>query len=180
MSYYVTTTPAPPHTPHTHTHRSSTCRAAPWRSPTSPPLSRLRSTWWCPEPAVGSPAHLPAAACLPACSLPGCSVPRGAAAGLLGATRRWRCLPAGLRPSSHGRRQTVQLPNSALLRLMPTSRACLPTSTSTACPLPPAFPCLPRLPAEEADPVESAIPEQFVSRYRGGRWVTEPVSHSGG
>ncbi|EFN50763.1 hypothetical protein CHLNCDRAFT_142506 [Chlorella variabilis] len=34
--------------------------------------------------------------------------------------------------------------------------------------------------SEEADPVESAIPEQFVSRYRGGRWVTEPVSHSGG
>jgi hypothetical protein len=34
--------------------------------------------------------------------------------------------------------------------------------------------------AEEADPVESAIPEQFVSRYRGGRWVTEAVSHSGG
>ena len=36
------------------------------------------------------------------------------------------------------------------------------------------------LAAEEADPVESAIPEQFVSRYRGGRWVTEAVSHSGG
>ena len=33
---------------------------------------------------------------------------------------------------------------------------------------------------EDAEPSEFAIPEQFVSRYRGGRWVTEPVSHSGG
>ncbi len=40
--------------------------------------------------------------------------------------------------------------------------------------------CLLGLPAEEADPVESAIPEQFVSQYRDGCWVTQPVSHSGG
>ncbi|KAL4855712.1 Cyclase-associated protein 1 [Chlorella vulgaris] len=32
---------------------------------------------------------------------------------------------------------------------------------------------------EDSDPVESAIPEQFVTRFRGGRWVTEPVAHSG-
>lgn len=32
---------------------------------------------------------------------------------------------------------------------------------------------------EDAEPVESAIPEQFVTRFRGGRWVTEPVAHSG-
>lgn len=32
---------------------------------------------------------------------------------------------------------------------------------------------------EDAEPQESAIPEQFVSRYRGGRWVTESVAHSG-
>ncbi|KAL4424859.1 hypothetical protein ABPG77_011109 [Micractinium sp. CCAP 211/92] len=31
----------------------------------------------------------------------------------------------------------------------------------------------------DAEPVESAIPEQFVTRYRSGRWVTEPVAHSG-
>lgn len=33
-------------------------------------------------------------------------------------------------------------------------------------------------PAEDAELVESAIPEQFVTRHRGGRWVTEPVAHS--
>lgn len=33
--------------------------------------------------------------------------------------------------------------------------------------------------ADDADPVESAIPEQFVTRYRAGRWLTEPVAHSG-
>jgi adenylyl cyclase-associated protein len=34
--------------------------------------------------------------------------------------------------------------------------------------------------SEEADPLEHAIPEQFVTRFQGGRWVTEAVSHSGG
>ena len=33
---------------------------------------------------------------------------------------------------------------------------------------------------EEADPLEVAVPEQFVTRYRDGAWVTEAVSHSGG
>jgi Adenylate cyclase associated (CAP) C terminal len=33
---------------------------------------------------------------------------------------------------------------------------------------------------EDDDYLESPIPEQFVSAFRGGRWVTEPVSHSGG
>lgn len=37
----------------------------------------------------------------------------------------------------------------------------------------------PLLCADDADPVESPIPEQFVTRFRGGRWVTEPVAHSG-
>ena len=30
------------------------------------------------------------------------------------------------------------------------------------------------------DLVESAIPEQFVSTYVAGRWITKPVDHSGG
>ncbi|PSC76207.1 dipeptidyl aminopeptidase acylaminoacyl peptidase [Micractinium conductrix] len=29
---------------------------------------------------------------------------------------------------------------------------------------------------DDADPVESAIPEQFVTRYRAGRWLTEPAA----
>ena len=33
---------------------------------------------------------------------------------------------------------------------------------------------------EGAELQECALPEQFVSRYRDGRFVTEPVSHSGG
>jgi Adenylate cyclase associated (CAP) C terminal len=33
---------------------------------------------------------------------------------------------------------------------------------------------------DDDDFVESPIPEQFVSTFRDGRWVTEPVSHSGG
>ncbi|PRW32688.1 cyclase-associated 1 [Chlorella sorokiniana] len=32
---------------------------------------------------------------------------------------------------------------------------------------------------EDADPIESPIPEQYVTRCHGGRWVTEPVAHSG-
>ena len=32
----------------------------------------------------------------------------------------------------------------------------------------------------EHDFAESPIPEQFVSMYTGGRWVTKPVEHSGG
>lgn len=39
--------------------------------------------------------------------------------------------------------------------------------------------CIACHPAEDADPIESPIPEQFVTRCRGGRWVTEPVAHSG-
>jgi adenylyl cyclase-associated protein len=34
--------------------------------------------------------------------------------------------------------------------------------------------------SEGDDPKEAAIPEQFVTRYVAGRFVTEPVSHSGG
>ena len=34
--------------------------------------------------------------------------------------------------------------------------------------------------AEGQDPVEHALPEQFVSRLVNGRFVTEAVSHSGG
>lgn len=30
------------------------------------------------------------------------------------------------------------------------------------------------------DFVEAPIPEQFVSTYTNGRWVTKPVDHSGG
>lgn len=33
---------------------------------------------------------------------------------------------------------------------------------------------------EEDDPVECAIPEQFVTKYVNGKFVTEAVSHSGG
>ena len=36
------------------------------------------------------------------------------------------------------------------------------------------------LPASDADPIEFALPEQFVSRFTNGKFVTEPVSHSGG
>ena len=32
----------------------------------------------------------------------------------------------------------------------------------------------------DADLVEHAIPEQYVSHFRDGRYVTLPVSHSGG
>ncbi len=32
----------------------------------------------------------------------------------------------------------------------------------------------------EADPVEHAIPEQFVSTFQQGKFVTEAVSHGGG
>ena len=32
----------------------------------------------------------------------------------------------------------------------------------------------------DADLVEHAIPEQYVSQYKGGKYVTLPVSHSGG
>lgn len=35
-------------------------------------------------------------------------------------------------------------------------------------------------PSPADDPVEAPIPEQFVSLYVGGRWVTKPVDHSGG
>lgn len=54
--------------------------------------------------------------------------------------------------------------------------ACVPTSRLTTHRTP-----LLLLPsqADDADPVESPIPEQFVTRFRGGRWVTEPVAHSG-
>lgn len=34
--------------------------------------------------------------------------------------------------------------------------------------------------SEDADLAEHAIPEQFLSQFRGGRFVTTPVSHSGG
>jgi adenylyl cyclase-associated protein len=34
--------------------------------------------------------------------------------------------------------------------------------------------------SEDADLVEHALPEQFLSRFEGGRFVTMPVSHSGG
>ena len=33
---------------------------------------------------------------------------------------------------------------------------------------------------EDADLVEHPLPEQFSSTYRDGRFVTVPVSHSGG
>lgn len=34
--------------------------------------------------------------------------------------------------------------------------------------------------ADDADgPAEAAVPEQFVTRFRDGAWVTTPVSHSG-
>lgn len=33
---------------------------------------------------------------------------------------------------------------------------------------------------DEEDAQESAIPEQFVSRYKGGKWTTEPVNHGSG
>lgn len=33
---------------------------------------------------------------------------------------------------------------------------------------------------EDDDPLESALPEQFLSSYRDGQWITNPVSHSGG
>jgi hypothetical protein len=32
----------------------------------------------------------------------------------------------------------------------------------------------------EADAREWALPEQFVSRFAGGRWATAPVVHGGG
>ena len=32
----------------------------------------------------------------------------------------------------------------------------------------------------DADLIEHAIPEQYVSQYKGGKYVTLPVSHSGG
>ena len=32
----------------------------------------------------------------------------------------------------------------------------------------------------DADLVEHAIPEQYVSQYKDGKYVTLPVSHSGG
>jgi adenylyl cyclase-associated protein len=32
----------------------------------------------------------------------------------------------------------------------------------------------------DADLVEHALPEQFTSSYQDGRFVTVPVSHSGG
>ncbi len=32
----------------------------------------------------------------------------------------------------------------------------------------------------DADLVEHAIPEQYVSQYKGSKYVTLPVSHSGG
>ena len=32
----------------------------------------------------------------------------------------------------------------------------------------------------EDDFAESPIPEQFMSTYVDGRWVTKPVEHSGG
>jgi Adenylate cyclase associated (CAP) C terminal len=31
---------------------------------------------------------------------------------------------------------------------------------------------------EDGLPVETAVPEQFVTRYKDGQWVTTPVSHS--
>lgn len=34
--------------------------------------------------------------------------------------------------------------------------------------------------ADDEDPSEHALPEQFVSRFVSGRLVTEAVSHSGG
>ena len=34
--------------------------------------------------------------------------------------------------------------------------------------------------SEDADLVEHALPEQFLSRFESGRFVTMPVSHSGG
>ena len=33
---------------------------------------------------------------------------------------------------------------------------------------------------DDSDPVEHALPEQYVSRFVSGRFVTEAVSHSGG
>jgi adenylyl cyclase-associated protein len=47
-------------------------------------------------------------------------------------------------------------------------------STEVNIVLPPA----PGAPAD-ADPVELAVPEQFVTRVVGGRLVTAPVAHSG-
>lgn len=32
---------------------------------------------------------------------------------------------------------------------------------------------------EAEGPAEAAVPEQFVTRFRDGAWVTTPVSHSG-
>jgi adenylyl cyclase-associated protein len=32
----------------------------------------------------------------------------------------------------------------------------------------------------DEDLIEHAIPEQFLSQYKGGKFVTVPVSHSGG
>ena len=32
-------------------------------------------------------------------------------------------------------------------------------------------------PDSEADPVEHPVPEQFVSRFEGGKLVTQPVTH---
>ena len=34
--------------------------------------------------------------------------------------------------------------------------------------------------SQDDDPTEAPIPEQFVSTYTGGKWVTKPVDHSGG
>lgn len=34
--------------------------------------------------------------------------------------------------------------------------------------------------ADDGTPLESPVPEQFVTRWVGGRWLTEPVSHSAG
>lgn len=33
---------------------------------------------------------------------------------------------------------------------------------------------------DDADPIEHALPEQFMSRLVNGKFVTEAVSHSGG
>lgn len=30
---------------------------------------------------------------------------------------------------------------------------------------------------DEEDPIEFPLPEQFINKYVGGRWITEPVRH---
>ena len=67
---------------------------------------------------------------------------------------------------------------SLLLHTAPNSPCYTPQKVRCTCPPAPQVNVIVPSEKEEEDPLEAAIPEQFVTRYRAGRWVTEAVSHS--